>query len=119
MIESIAVRSGSNGCLGCEIATSPSSIFDNELLAKSFRQPLTDQTGMKVVGAARGKPNKDARRPHRVALRASNPRNRRQRGGAGGQLQKLPAVGTLHGITEGKALGAVRMPDSRSLAVEP
>src|ERR1700757_1283440 len=74
-----------------EIAASAGPVLDDELLPHSLRQPLTYQARKNVNYAARGKADDDAHRPRRIALRPRDARQRRQRGSARGQMQKLPA----------------------------
>jgi hypothetical protein len=50
--ERIAVRRGSDGCLGADVATGARPILDDEGLAKSFRHPLSDQAREEVVRAS-------------------------------------------------------------------
>src|SRR5262245_35770281 len=51
---------------------------------------------MKVGGAARRKTYDPAYRPRRIGLRSRDPREGRQRGSAGCQMQKLPSAGKFH-----------------------
>src|SRR5215471_19972335 len=51
---------------------------------------------MKVGGAARRKTYDLAHRPRRLGLRPRDARDGRERGSAGGQMQKLPSVGKFH-----------------------
>jgi hypothetical protein len=53
---------------------------------------LTDQAPDYVDTPASGKADDDAHRPRRIGLRPSETRDCRQRGSAGGQMQKLPSV---------------------------
>src|SRR5262245_5569381 len=94
--------------LSGNIARSPWAVLDDELLTEPLRQPLTDQPCDDVAGAASGKADDNAHRPCRIGLRLRNPRDRRQRGSARGQMQKLSTVGKFHGVASRKSLFANR-----------
>src|SRR5262245_32199603 len=87
------------GCLhdrlGGDSAGSARSVLDYELLAQPVRQPLSHQACRDVSGPASRKADDNADRPRRVGLCACNARDGRQRGSAGGQLQKISA-GKFH-----------------------
>jgi hypothetical protein len=72
-------------------------VFDNKRLAEPLRQPLTDQACCYISAAARGKADYDEHWPQRIDLRPSEARDARQRGGARGQVQKLPTK-NFHGV---------------------
>jgi hypothetical protein len=57
---------------------------------------LTYQARRDVRTASGREANNDAHRPRWIGLRPSNMRHGRQRGRAGGQMQKLSAVGKSH-----------------------
>src|ERR1700757_1931976 len=78
-----------------EIAASAGPVLDDELLPHSLRQPLTYQARKPVSYATGGEPHDDPPRPRWIGLRPSNPRHGRERGGAGGQMQKISA-GKFH-----------------------
>src|SRR5262249_16125017 len=86
--ERIAVWRRSHDGFGGDIGGSTRSIFDDEWLAKTFRQPLSYQPRDDVVAATGCKTHDQAHRPHRIRLRLSEPRCDRQRGSARGQMQK-------------------------------
>src|SRR5262249_59134782 len=56
---------------------------------------VTNEASSNVVHATGCKWEKDAHWPHRIGLRPRNARRHRQRGSAGGQVQKLSA-GKFH-----------------------
>src|SRR4051812_18660415 len=58
-------------------------------MAKPFRQPLADDARNNIVSATRRKTNNNAHRPCRIRLRPRDPRHRRQRGSAYGQMQEF------------------------------
>src|SRR5215207_4814097 len=95
--ERVAVCWQTNDRLGRQIAASASPIFDDEWLAESFRQPMANQTREDVKRAACTKADEDAHRTRRIKLRPCDPRHRRQRGSARGQMQEC-AAGKFHGI---------------------
>jgi hypothetical protein len=64
-------------------------------LPEPLGEPLRDQARGDVGGAAGGKPDEQAYRTARIGLRPRNARDRRQRGSANGQMQKLSA-GKFH-----------------------
>jgi len=92
----VTVRGRARHGFGGDIGGCPGSVFDDELLAELLRQPLTDQARGDVGGAAGGKADNQPHRPGRIGLRPCNTRDSRQRGSAGGQMQKLSAVGKFH-----------------------
>src|SRR5262245_28212641 len=71
-VQRIAVRCRAYDCLGAQCAAGAASIFDDKWLAKSFRQPLTNQPRKNVGRAARSKADNDANRPVRIGLRPSD-----------------------------------------------
>jgi len=79
-------------------------VIDDELLAEPLRQPLADQAGRDVGHAARRKANNDAHGPRRIGLRPRDPRHRRQRGSARGQMQKFPTVRKFHVSPSGRVI---------------
>jgi hypothetical protein len=66
-------------------------------MAKSIRQPLTYQT-CDDVSATGGKGDDQPHRPRRIDLRPRDARHCRQRGKAGGQMQKSAAGKFYHGV---------------------
>jgi hypothetical protein len=65
------------------------------MLAEPLRQPLTDEASGDVGSATSGKTDNHAHRPRRIGLRPCNAGYDRQRGSAGGQMQKF-ATGKFH-----------------------
>src|SRR5262245_43562754 len=92
----IPVRRSLEHGLGRNVSGRASSVLDDELLAEAFRQPLTNEAGDDVVRPAGDKADDDTDWPRGITLGACNPRHRRQRGGAGGEMEKLPTVGKFH-----------------------
>jgi hypothetical protein len=82
------------------VANRARPVLDDELLAKPFRQPLPHQACSYVGATARSKADDHAHRPGRIGLRPCHARDGRQRGSAGGQMQKLSA-GKFHGVPGG------------------
>src|SRR5262245_61977058 len=81
--------------LGGDLPLRARSVLDDEWLAETLRQPLTNQAREDVGWTAGGKADHDPHRPRRVGLRESDARDDRQRGGARGQAEKISA-GKLH-----------------------
>src|SRR5262249_46420124 len=88
--ERVAIGWRTHDPLGGESATGTHTILDDEWLAELLRQPLADQTREDVARAARGKTEDDV-----LGLRPSEVRDHRQRGSAGGEMQKISA-GKFH-----------------------
>jgi hypothetical protein len=82
--------------LGADIGSGTRPVLDDKRLAEPLQEPSTDQACHDVEGAAWGSGNDDAHGPRRIGLRPSGPRESRQRGSAGGQMQKLPPAGKFH-----------------------
>src|SRR5262249_22167343 len=93
--EGVAIRGRSHDCLGSNIAARTRPVFDDELLTKVLRQPLTEKTCKQVRHAPRRKSNDQADRPCRIGLGPCDARPGLQRGTACGQVQKLTA-GKFH-----------------------
>jgi len=71
--------------------------FNDELLAKWLRQPLTHEACDDVGRATAGRESND--QPNRlrgIGLRPCNTRHGRDRGSDRGQMQKLSSVGKFH-----------------------
>src|SRR5262249_47365889 len=83
------------GQLGADIAAGTGAVLDDEGLPKPIRQPLPDQAGVDVVGAAGRKADDDVYRPRRIALRRREARHNGGGCSAGSQMQKLSA-GRVH-----------------------
>src|SRR5262245_41125335 len=80
---------------GGDVAAGSWAVLDNEWLTEPFRQPLADQPCNNIDVGASGESDDDMHRPRRIGLRPSDARHRRQRGSAGGQMQKISA-GKFH-----------------------
>ena len=94
----VAVRRGLHHGLGPDIAAGARPVLDDDRLTEPLRQPLRHQTGQDVGPAAGGEADDDAHRLRRVGLRDCSPRQRRERGGSGCQMEKLTA-GKFHRVT--------------------
>src|SRR6516225_8022404 len=93
--ERVTVRRRIHYRFGADIAASPRTILDNELLAELCGQPLPHQTCENVGRASRSKPNDDAHWPRRVTLRSCTARGCGQYGSTRYHMEKLSA-GKLH-----------------------
>src|SRR3984893_18678773 len=82
-----------------DIGAGTGPVLDQELLAKSLRQPLAHEARNDVRSPARRKADDNAHRPNRIVDRACAPRENRQHGGACSQTQKFTA-GTFHGALQ-------------------
>src|SRR5215469_10222212 len=89
--EGVAIRWRSHDCLGSNIAARTRPVFDDELLTKVLRQPLTEKTCKQVRHAPRRKSNDQADRPCRIGLRPRDARDDRERGSARSEMQKSTA----------------------------
>src|SRR5215468_6526441 len=81
--------------LGGDLPLGARSVLDDEWLAETLRQPLTNQAREDVGWAAGRKADHDADRSRRIDLRPSEARHGRQRGSTRGQMQKSSA-GKFH-----------------------
>src|SRR5262249_58968319 len=86
-----------------DIAPTARTVLDDELLTEALRQPLTNEARSNVVNTTGRKWDNDAHRPRRIGLCPCNPRHRRQRGSARGQMEKI-STGKLHDETLHSAL---------------
>src|SRR6516162_7772302 len=93
--ERIAVGGRPRDCLGGDLPLGARSVLDDEWLAETRRQPLTNQAREDVGRATGRKAYQDVYRPRRIGLRPSHLRHRRQRGSTRGQMQKISA-GKFH-----------------------
>src|SRR5262249_688598 len=75
--ERIAVGRRLHDCLGSNIAARTRPVFDDELLTKVVRQPLTEKTCKQVRHTPRRKSNDQAHRPRRIAFRRCEARHGR------------------------------------------
>src|SRR6516162_2217907 len=91
----VAVRRSMHDGFGRDVAACPGPVVDDERLAESIRQLLTQQPRDDVGRAAGRKTDENAHRPRRIGLRPSETQNGRQRGSARSQMQKSPA-GKFH-----------------------
>src|SRR5262249_13935406 len=87
----MAVGGRTRHYLGGDLPLRARSILDDEWLAETLRQPLTNQAREDVGWTAGRKADHDPHRPRRVGLRESDARDDRQRGGARGQTEKISA----------------------------
>src|SRR5262249_4315900 len=94
--ERIAIGGRTDDGLGGDIAGGAAPVLDDEWLTEPLRERLTHQAYEDVCSAARGISNDAAHWPRRIGLRPRDPRHRRQRGSARGNMQKLPSVGKFH-----------------------
>src|SRR5262245_5005134 len=98
----MAVRRRAHDDLGADIAGSAWAVLNDERLAKSLRNPLSQQTGEDVGRTASWERDDDAHRPRRIGLRQGEAWHGRQRGGARGQMQKF-AAGKFHDVSSKKS----------------
>ena len=87
----VAVRRRLHHRLGPDVAAGARPVLDQDRLAEPLGEPLRHQAGEDVGAAAGSEADDDADRLRRISLRGSGARDRRQRGGAGGELQKSTA----------------------------
>src|SRR5262245_27412206 len=93
--ERVAIRGSPHDRLRGDISTGARPVLDDKLLAKSLREPLTDQARDDVNAAAGWNADDDAHRSRRIGLRPCDVRRKRQRGSTCGQMQKSSA-GKFH-----------------------
>jgi hypothetical protein len=91
----IAVRRCAHDRLGADIAAGSRSVLDHEWLAEALRQPLSHQARDGVGRAASGEWRDEMYRSPWIGLRPRETRDRRQRGSAGSQMEKISA-GKFH-----------------------
>src|SRR5262249_41339292 len=91
----MAVGGRARHCLGGDLPLGARPVFDDEWLAETLREPLTDQSRKNVGWAAGRKADHDADRSRRIDLRPREARHGRQRDCTRGQMQKFPA-GKFH-----------------------
>jgi hypothetical protein len=91
----IAVCRRTHDRLYTDIPATAGTVLDEELLTEALRQQLSNEARSNVVHATGCKWDNDAHRPRRIGLRESDPRHNRQRGSAGGEIQKISA-GKFH-----------------------
>jgi hypothetical protein len=83
-----------------DVIASTGTVFDDEGLAQSFRQPLANQAGHYVRGPAGSITNNEVDWPVRKRLRPRNARDRGESGSARGQVEKFSAVGKFHDVPD-------------------
>src|SRR5262249_31435245 len=93
--ERVAIRGSPHDRLRGDISTGARPVLDDKLLAKSLREPLTDQASDDVDAAAGWNADDNAHRPRWIGLRPRDTRHRRERGRARDQMQKISA-GKFH-----------------------
>src|SRR5262245_31343177 len=86
--ERIAVRRRAHDRLGADIVAATRAVFDDELLAEPLREPWSDKPRDNVGCTAGTCGGNDAHRARRIGLRPREPRHRRGRRSAYGQMQK-------------------------------
>src|SRR5262249_52151122 len=94
--ERVSVGGRAHDLLSGEIAGGTDPVLDHELLPEPVRQPLSHQPRGEIATAARCKADDKTHRPRRISLRRRDARHGRHCGSAGGQMQKLPAMGKFH-----------------------
>jgi hypothetical protein len=94
---------------GRDVAACPGPVVDDERLAESIRQLLTQQPRDDVGRAAGRKTDENAHRPRRIGLRLRDARDSRQRSRARGQAQKISA-GKFHGADTHSITPSAREP---------
>src|SRR5262249_4786371 len=93
--ERVAIRGRVHDRLGRDSARGARPVLDDDLLTEPLRQPLTHQAGGDVRPTTGRKADDPVHWTCRIALSPSDPRHRRQRGSASGQMQKISA-GKFH-----------------------
>jgi hypothetical protein len=91
----VAIRRRTHDGLGSNISTGTWPVLDDEGLAEPVGQPLPKQAPDDIRPATRNDADDQTHRPRRIGLRPSHARGGRQRGSAGGQVQKISA-GKFH-----------------------
>src|SRR6516164_4037450 len=91
----ITVRRSSYDIFGGDVAAEAWSVLDYEWLTEPLGQPLAQEASDDVWRAACVKRDDHIDRTRRITLCPCNRRHSRQRGSAGGQMQKL-ATGKFH-----------------------
>ena len=91
----VAVSRRARDRLQGEIAAATRPVVDDQRLAEPLRQRLTNEPRNDVGRAAGGNEDDQSNWPRRIGLRTCDPRDRRERGSARGQMQKSSA-GKFH-----------------------
>src|SRR5262249_43293356 len=89
--ECIAVGRCVHDRLGGDVAASAWPVLDDDRLAKTFRQPLSDEARGDIGTAPGRKSDDQPYRPCWIVLRACDPRECRRQGGSAGETQKISA----------------------------
>src|SRR5262249_60627573 len=119
----VAVGGGAHDRFGCQVGAGAGPVLDHRWLPEPLGEPLRDQARGDVGGAARGKPDEQAYRTARIRLRPRDARDRQQRGGARGEIQKS-AARQVHGVHVRSPLGrrtvkTEPLPDSLATVTSP
>jgi hypothetical protein len=93
--ERITVRRRSDHGLGGNVAGGPGPVLDDELLAESRGQLLTNYARNNVASSSGSKTNYKTNQPYRVDLRSRNSGGGREHGSTRCQMQKSSA-GRFH-----------------------
>src|SRR5262249_46851035 len=89
--ERVSVGRRTYNRLGADIAAATRAIFNDELLTQPLRQPLPDEPRSNVARAGWSERHDQVHPPRWIGLPPSVARDGRQRGSAGGQMQKISA----------------------------
>src|SRR5262249_30321852 len=90
--------------IGGDVAASAAAVLDDELLPEALAERLREHARGDIARRAGGKADDDAHRPRRVALRLGDPRDGRERGRAGCELEKSTPR-KCHGVRSLKLMG--------------
>src|SRR5262249_61530596 len=94
-------------------STGADLVLDDELLAQTFRQILSDDARHGVVGPTGGERHDPVDRPRWITLRPGNAGFRRQRSSTSGPLQDCAAGGVSSGSPAGVPRGGRIPPFSK------
>src|SRR5687768_9823021 len=108
------IRGRTHDHLRGDIAASARPVFDDELLAKPFRQPLTHQAREDVIRTAWSKADDNAHRPRRIGLGPCNAGYNRQ---CGERDRGDEDSAAQHGDASGDRRAGMRTPDATVTAV--
>jgi hypothetical protein len=87
--ELIAIRRRPCHAVGAGYAAPSTNAFDDHLLTQKLGEAGAKDSRQNVGTAAGGEGHHHGHRPRRIGLRGRDPRQGRQRGSAGGQMQKI------------------------------
>src|SRR5262245_46027951 len=90
--ECMAVRWRAYDRLGGDIAAGTGPVLDDDWLAKTLRQPFSDEARGDIGAAPGRKSDNQPQRPRRINLRPRDHRERRRQGGSPGETQKISAT---------------------------